>query len=302
MSVAAPAPSPAAAERAEAPDHPKTRRRSAARAGASAPMLILGGSLVLIVLVLATVGPALSPYDPIAMAPSQRLLPPGSPGHLLGTDQVGRDELTRLMDGARQTLLIGAAPVLLSLLVGSTLGLLAGFYGRWADHLIMRGVDILFAFPAILLAIAIVAALGPGIGNTILAISIVEIPTVARIVRAPVLALREEEFVQAARVIGASDGRIIVRHIGRNLTSPLIVFASVEMGSMVIFGAGLSFLGLGAQAPQAEWGLMMAEGRDVLAVAPHVATLPGLAILLVVLGLSFLGDGLRDWLDPRSGS
>jgi peptide/nickel transport system permease protein len=265
-------------------------------------MLILGGAIVLLVLLLAIVGPALSPYDPIAMAPGQRLLPPGSPGHVLGTDQVGRDELTRLMDGGRKTLLIGAAPVLLSLLVGSVLGLLAGFYGRWTDNLIMRGVDILFAFPAILLAIAIVAALGPGIANTILAISIVEIPTVARIVRAPVLTLREEEFVQAARVLGASDARIVVRHIARNITSPLIVFASVEMGSMIIFGAGLSFLGLGAQAPQAEWGLMMAEGRDVLAVAPHVATLPGLAILVVVLGLSFLGDGLRDWLDPRSAT
>ena len=258
--------------------------------------------MVATIVLLVVVGPSFSTYDPLAMAPSQRLLPVGAAGHLLGTDQVGRDELTRLMHGGRQTLLIGVLPVLVSLIFGSALGLAAGFYGGWVDQIIMRCVDVLFAFPAILLAIAIVAALGPGIGNTVLAISIVEIPTVARIVRAPVLALREEEFVQAARVLGASDSRILVRHIGRNLTSPLIVFASVEIGALIIFGAGLSFLGLGAQPPTPEWGLMMAEGRDVLALSPHVATLPGLAILVVVLGLSLLGDGLRDWLDPRGAT
>ncbi len=246
------------------------------------------------------IGPIFSPYDAIAMSPTQRLLPPGSPGHILGTDQVGRDLLTRILDGGRRTLLLGAAPVAFSLMVGGLLGLLAAYYGGWADHTIMRVVDVLFAFPTFLLAIAIVAALGPGLGNTILAITIVEIPTVARIVRAPALTLREEEFVQAARVLGASDLRILSRHVGFNLISPLIVFASVEVGTVIIFGAGLSFLGLGVQAPLAEWGLMMAEGRDTLAVAPAVATFPGLAILLVVLGLSLLGDGLRDWLDPRS--
>ncbi len=261
---------------------------------------LVGGGLVLLILGLILIGPIFSPYDAIAMAPTQRLLPPGSPGHILGTDQVGRDLLTRLLDGGRRTLLLGTAPVALSLAIGGLLGLLAAFYGGWADHAIMRVVDVLFAFPTFLLAIAIVAALGPGLWNTILAITIVEIPTVARIVRAPALTLREEEFVQAARVLGASDVRILTRHVGFNLVSPLIVFASVEIGTVIIFGAGLSFLGLGVQAPLAEWGLMMAEGRDTLAVAPAVATLPGLAILLVVLGLSLLGDGLRDWLDPRS--
>jgi peptide/nickel transport system permease protein len=261
---------------------------------------LFGGVLVLAVLVLVLIGPALSPYDAAAMSPAQRLLPPASPGHLLGTDQVGRDLLTRVLDGGRRTLLLGAAPVLLSVLFGTILGLLAAYYGGWTDQTIMRVVDVVFAFPAILLAIAIVAALGPGLGNTILAITIVEIPTVARIVRAPALSLREEEFVQAARVLGASDWRILTRHMIGNLVSPLIVFASVEMGTIIIFGAGLSFLGLGVQAPLAEWGLMMSEGRDVLAVAPFVATIPGLAILIVVLGLSLCGDGLRDWLDPRS--
>jgi peptide/nickel transport system permease protein len=261
---------------------------------------LVGGGLVLLILGLILIGPIFSPYDAIAMSPTQRLLPPGSPGHILGTDQVGRDLLTRLLDGGRRTLLLGAAPVALSLVFGGLLGLVAAYYGGWADHTIMRVVDVLFAFPTFLLAIAIVAALGPGLGNTILAITIVEIPTVARIVRAPALTLREEEFVQAARVLGASDLRILSRHVGFNLISPLIVFASVEIGTVIIFGAGLSFLGLGVQAPLAEWGLMMAEGRDTLAVAPAVATFPGLAILLVVLGLSLLGDGLRDWLDPRS--
>jgi peptide/nickel transport system permease protein len=272
------------------------RRRTASRS------TIVGGGLAILVLLLVLIGPLVSPYDAVVMAPTDRLLPPGSPAHLLGTDQVGRDLLTRLLDGGRRTLLLGSAPVLLALLFGAVLGLLAAYYGGWADQTIMRAVDVLFAFPAILLAIAIVAALGPGLANTILAITIVEIPTVARIVRAPALTLREEEFVLAARVLGASDRRILTRHIGLNLVSPLIVFASVEIGTMIIFGAGLSFLGLGVQAPQAEWGLMMAEGRDVLAVAPAVATLPGLAILLVVLGLSLLGDGLRDWLDPRSAA
>src|SRR5262249_32287226 len=157
---------------------------------------LIGGVMVIAVLLLVAFGPLLSPYDAVAMAPTQRLLPPGAPGHVFGTDQVGRDLFTRLLDGGRRTLLLGAAPVLLSLLVGSVLGLLAAFYGGWPDQVIMRVVDVVFAFPAILLAIAIVAALGPGLGNTILAITIVEIPTVARIVRAPALALREEEFVQ----------------------------------------------------------------------------------------------------------
>jgi peptide/nickel transport system permease protein len=264
------------------------------------PAALIGAGIVLLVLMLSLLGPLLSPYDPIAMAPSQRLLGPGNPGHPLGTDMVGRDVLTRLLIGGRQTLMIGVTPVLLSLVIGSLLGLIAGYRGGWTDNIVMRCLDVLFAFPAILLAIAIVAALGPGINNAILAITVVAIPTVARIVRAPVLSLREQEFVQAARVIGANDARIVLRHVGLNLISPLIVYASVEMGAMIIFGAGLSFLGLGAQPPQPEWGLMLAEGRDVLAVAPHVATLPGLAIVAVVLGLNFLGDGLRDRLDPRS--
>ena len=262
----------------------------------------IGGTIMLLVLVMLVFGPLASPWDPIAMSPAQRLLPPGTAGHILGTDQVGRDLLTRVMVGARLTLLMGAIPVALSMVVGIVLGLLAGYYGGWPDHVIMRILDVVFAFPSVLLAIAIVAAIGPGLANAILAMTVVEIPTVARIVRAPVLSLREQDFVLAARVLGASDRRILLRHIGRNVISPLIVFGSLETGTMIIFGSGLSFLGLGPQPPQPEWGLMLAEGRAMLAVAPHVATIPGIAILVVVLGLNFLGDGLRDALDPRSAS
>jgi peptide/nickel transport system permease protein len=280
----------------------QSRRAGLAKRLMASSSATVGGIIFLLVLVLMAFGPLASPYDPIAMSPAQRLLPPGAAGHVLGTDQVGRDMLTRVMVGARLTLLMGAIPVGLSLLVGTVLGLLAGYYAGWSDHLIMRILDVVFAFPAVLLAIAIVAAIGPGLANAILAMTVVEIPTVARIVRAPVLSLREQDFVLAARVLGARDGRILLRHIGRSVVSPVIVFASLETGTMIIFGSGLSFLGLGPQPPQPEWGLMLAEGRSMLAVAPHVATIPGLAIVIVVLGLNFLGDGLRDALDPKSGA
>jgi peptide/nickel transport system permease protein len=259
------------------------------------------GVLVLITVVcLAIIGPILSPYDPIAMAPSQRILPPGSPGHVFGTDQFGRDMLTRILAGGRISLLIGAVPVTLSVLIGLLIGLVSGYYGGWVDQVVSRLMDILFAFPAVLLAIAIVAILGPGVFNAILAITVTAIPTTARIVRAPTLSLREQEFVLAARVIGANDGRILLRHVAPNVLTPLMVFASLELGHTIIFASGLSFLGLGAQPPEAEWGLMLAEGRSLLPIAPHVATLPGLAIVIVVLALNFVGDAVRDLIDPRT--
>jgi peptide/nickel transport system permease protein len=207
--------------------------------------------------------------------------------------------LTRLMIGARLSLLLGAAPLALSLPTGLLIGLVAGYFGGWVDQIISRVLDVWFAFPAILLAIAVVSVLGPGITNAIFAIAITAIPATARIVRAPVLSCREQDFVLAARVIGAGAPRIIVRHIAPNILSPLIVLATLELGSFIIFGAGLSFLGLGPQPPAAEWGLMLAEGRNLLAIAPHVATFPGLAILIVVIALQFVGDGIRDVLDPR---
>jgi peptide/nickel transport system permease protein len=258
------------------------------------------GAIVLAAVVAAAViGPALSPYDALTIVSTDRLLAPGVHGHLLGTDELGRDILTRLMIGARLSLLLGAAPLALSLPTGLLIGLVAGYFGGWVDQIISRVLDVWFAFPAILLAIAVVSVLGPGITNAIFAIAITAIPATARIVRAPVLSSREQDFVLAARVIGAGAPRIIVRHIAPNILSPLIVLATLELGSFIIFGAGLSFLGLGPQPPAAEWGLMLAEGRNLLAIAPHVATFPVLAILIVVIALQFVGDGIRDVLDPR---
>jgi peptide/nickel transport system permease protein len=260
----------------------------------------VGFAIVLGVVLVGLIGPILSPYDPLALAPAERLRPPGSPGHPLGTDNLGRDMLTRLMVGARLSLVIGAIPVIISIPIGLLIGLVAGYFGGWVDAIISRLLDIWFAFPTILLAIAIVAVLGPGIVNAIIAIAFTAIPTQARVVRGPVLSLREQDFVLAARVIGADSGRILWRHITPNILTPLIVLGTLELGTFIIFGAGLSFLGLGAQPPEAEWGLMLAEGRGVLSIAPHVAVLPGLAIFLVVISLQFVGDGVRDFLDPRT--
>jgi peptide/nickel transport system permease protein len=204
------------------------------------------------------------------------------------------------MVGARLSLFLGAAPVMLSLPVGLLIGLAAGYFGGWVDQLISRVLDVWFAFPTILLAIAIVAVLGPGLWNAVIAITLTAIPTLARIVRAPVLSLREQDFILAARVVGAGPVRILIRHLTPNILTSLIVIATLELGTFIIFGAGLSFLGLGPQPPEAEWGLMLSEGRNVLAIAPHEATFPGLAILLVVVALQFVGDGLRDFLDPRT--
>jgi peptide/nickel transport system permease protein len=188
---------------------------------------------------------------------------------------------------------------MVAMVLGVMIGLLAGYFGGWLDSLFMRLVDILMAFPAILLAITIVASLGPGLRNAMLAVAIVGIPYYVRIVRGSVLSLREQEFVQAARIIGAPDRRIILRHVFPNTLAPLIVAATLDVGWFIMAAAGLSFLGLGAQPPTAEWGVMLSTGRQFIRNAPHLSILPGSAIFLVVLALNFLGDGLRDALDPR---
>ena len=268
----------------------RLRRDHAALAGA--------GFLVFIVMV-SLLAPLLAPADPAATDLPQRLLPPGSPGHLLGTDELGRDLLSRLMWGGRISLAVGFAAVLLAMSAGVVIGLVTGYFGGWIDPLIMRAIDILMAFPSLLLAIAVVASLGPGLSNAMLAVSIVGIPYYARIVRSSVLTLRDQEFVQAARVVGAGDGRIIVRHILSNSLAPLVVAATLDVGWMIMAAAGLSFLGLGAQPPTAEWGVMLSAGRQQIRNAPHLSIVPGLMIFLVVLALNFLGDGLRDAMDPR---
>jgi len=249
--------------------------------------------------VVLVVGPAVAPHDPLKTNLGMRLKPPGTPGYLLGTDELGRDVLSRLLYGARPSIGVGFAAVGVAMLVGVPIGLLAGYFGGLLDTVVSRIVDVLLAFPYVLLAIAIVAALGPGLFNAMLAVGIAGVPYYVRIVRASALALRDQEFIQASRALGAGHGRILFRHVLPNALSPLIVAATLDVGWMITAAAGLSFLGLGAQPPQPEWGVMLSDGRQYVGVAPHLALLPGFAIFSVVLALNLVGDGLRDALDPR---
>jgi peptide/nickel transport system permease protein len=261
----------------------------------------LGGAGILVIIaVICALAPLAAPSDPDAVDAVHRLAPIGAAGHALGTDDLGRDILSRLIWGGRVSLVVGLLPVAIGVVVGVFLGAIAGYMRGALDGLIMRCLDVLLAFPAYLLAIAIVSALGAGLGNAILAIAVVSSASFARLVRGSVLSLREREYIYAARLAGARDLRIVWRHVLPNVLSPVIVFATLEAGRTIIFAAGLSFLGLGAQPPTAEWGAMLAQGRGILNIAPHVASLPGIAILVVSLGLNVFGDGLRDALDPRS--
>lgn len=245
----------------------------------------------------------LAPYlglpDPNIIDLGHRLAGPGKDGYLLGADEFGRDYLSRLIWGGRISITIGFFAVILSLGTGLLLGLLTGYLrGVW-DLTIMRFIDVLMAFPYILLAITIVAALGPGLRNTMIALAVAGVPYYTRIVRGSVLGLMEKEFILAARAVGTPPIRIIVRHILPNVIAPMIVAATLDVGWMIMAGAGMSFLGLGAQPPDAEWGLMLSNGSKYLRAAPHLSIFAGMAISLVVLALNFIGDGLRDALDPK---
>jgi peptide/nickel transport system permease protein len=263
--------------------------------------LAVAAALALVAAVLAAVlAPVLPLVDPDTVDTPNRLRPPGSPGHALGTDEFGRDLLARLVWGARVSLLAGVATAAASMLVGVVLGVLGGFYTGWVETVVMRLTDVLMAFPYILLAIAIVGGLGPGLRNAMLAIAIVGFPIYTRLVRSIVLSLREREFVEAARALGATDPIILGRHILPHLLSPVIVAFSLDVGFKILATAGLSFLGLGTQPPTADWGSMLATGRQFVILSPHVALLPGLAIFVVVLALNLVGDALRDVLDPRA--
>jgi peptide/nickel transport system permease protein len=255
--------------------------------------------------ILATVGAALfAPYlplsDPDTVDTPNRLKPPLTPGHWLGTDEFGRDLLARLVWGARVSLVAGAATAAAAMLIGAVLGVFGGYYTGWTETVIMRLTDILMAFPYILLAIAIVAGLGPGLRNAMIAITIVGFPIYTRLVRGIVLSVREREFVEAARALGSNDRLILVRHIVPQLLSPVIVAFSLDVGAKILATAGLSFLGLGTQPPTADWGSMLATGRQFVILSPHVVLLPGLAIFVIVLALNLVGDALRDLLDPRT--
>jgi peptide/nickel transport system permease protein len=226
-------------------------------------------------------------------------LDPPSWSHPFGTDNLGRDILSRVILGASVSLKVGFLSVGLALVAGTLIGLLAGFYGRWVDDVLMRVMDVLFAFPAVLLAIAILAIRGPGTSNTIIAIAIVYVPIFARVTRASVLGVREEVYVRASRSVGASDFRLLTRHVLPNAAPPIIVQTSISLAFAVLAEAALSFLGLGTQPPEPSWGLMLAEGREYIELAWWLAFFPGMAIVVTVLCFNLLGDGLRDVLDPR---
>lgn len=260
-------------------------------------------TLVIVGVVLAAL---LAPYlpfaDPDTVDTPNRLRPPLTAGHFLGTDEFGRDLLSRLVWGARISLLTGATTAAAAMLFGVVLGVFGGYYSGWPETVIMRLTDILMAFPYILLAIAIVAGLGPGLRNAMIAIAIVGFPIYTRLVRGIVLSVRGREFVEAARALGSPDGLILVRHIVPQLISPVVVAFSLDVGAKILATAGLSFLGLGTQPPTADWGSMLATGRQFVILSPHVVLLPGLAIFVIVLALNLVGDALRDLLDPRTYS
>ncbi len=262
------------------------------------PRILVGGVILLIVAVLGIGAPVFAPNNPI-LQDLELSYKPVVPGFPLGADEFGRCMFSRLLFGARLSLTVGFVAVGIGATLGGLLGLIAGLGGGMVDTFIMRTMDAMLAIPGILLAIAIVAALGPGIVNVMLAVGISSVPSYARLVRGSVLSLRENEYIEAARALGAPITRIAFSHMIPNLLAPVLVVGTMQMGSAILSAAGLSFIGLGAQAPTPEWGAMLSRGREALRIAPHIATYPGLAIFITVMGFNFLGDGIRDYLDPR---
>ena len=259
---------------------------------------MVGGFLILLFIIIAIIGPSLTQYGPSDQNIVNKLQSP-SAEHWFGTDHLGRDIFTRIIHGMSITLYIGFLSVAIGSAMGILLGLISGYYGKRTDAIIMRTMDILLAFPGILLALAIVSVLGGSLVNVIIAVGIFAVPSFARIVRGSVLSVKKLEYVDAVKALGASDIRIIFKHILPNIMSPIIVKASVYMASAILTASGLSFLGMGAQPPTPEWGAMLSAGRNYMWDAPHVALFPGVAIVIVVLAFNIFGDGLRDALDPK---
>ncbi len=272
----------------------------AAREFARDRQAMLGLFIIAIVGAAALAAPLISPWDPLSASGVERLAPIGTPGHVLGTDEQGRDILSRLIWGGRASLLVGILPTVTAGVLALGLGLLAGFVGGVLDHAIMRALDVFFAFPLVLLAIAIVGVIGPGMGNQMFALAVVLVPYSTRVVRTATLSIKPLEFVEAARALGAGGGRLIARHLLPNVLPPLLVYTSTLVGMMIVASAGLSFLGLGVQPPTPDWGVMVGNGRLVLYRAAHVATIPGVVIVVTALAFNFVGDGLRAPLDPRA--
>ncbi|MCF1707904.1 ABC transporter permease [Tabrizicola sp. J26] len=263
-------------------------------------LAMVGLVIVGLLLVVAAFAPWIAPHDPYVQDLSRRLLPPGTPGNLLGTDDFGRDILSRIIYGARITLytigLVAVTAPVLGLLVGTV----AGYFGGWIDAVLMRVTDIFLAFPRLILALALVAVLGPGIENAVLAIALTAWPPYARLARAETLTVRSSDYIAAIRLQGASSARIIAGHVVPMCLPSVIIRVTLDMAGVILIAAGLGFLGLGVQPPLPEWGLMISSGRKFLFEQWWVATMPGLAILIVSLGFNLLGDGLRDVLDPKS--
>jgi peptide/nickel transport system permease protein len=259
---------------------------------------VVGLALTVLLVLAAVLAPWLAPYAPDAQDLRSRLRPP-SPEHWFGTDEFGRDVLSRVLFGARISLLTGLVPVITGLVVGTSLGLLAGFYRGWLDDVLMRVMDVLLAFPSLLLALAVVGTLGPGMVNAVIAVAIVSVPGYARLARSVVLAAREEEYVHAARALGAHDPRLMLKHVLPATLGPLTVQATLGIGFAILSMAGLSFLGLGVQPPTSDWGEMLSRGRRFLPGSSWLLLYPGAAISLTVLAFNLLGDGLRDAFDPR---
>ncbi|MGM0653142.1 MAG: ABC transporter permease [Bacillota bacterium] len=262
-------------------------------------LAMVGLAMLIIFMFSAIFAPVITPYDPIKTDFSSAYQAPSSE-NLLGADWLGRDNFSRILYGARISLLIGFISVAIGLVVGVPVGALSGYYGGKFDLLIQRIIDILIAFPGILLAIVVVTILGTGVENVMIAVGIASVPIYTRLVRGSVLSIKEQGYVSAAKALGIGDGRIIMRHIMPNSLGPIIVQSTFQIATAILWAAGLGFLGLGAQAPDPEWGRMLSDGREYIRTAHHLTTYPGLAIFLMVLGFNLIGDGMRDALDPRS--
>jgi peptide/nickel transport system permease protein len=259
---------------------------------------MVGLWMTVIFVIVAILARWIAPYDPIVQN-MQVMLESPSWNHPFGTDEFGRDILSRIIYGAQISLMIGIVGVLISVIIGVTLGTVSGYFGGKADTLIMRIMDIFMAFPSFLLALAIVSVLGPGMSNVMIAIGIFSIPTFARISRSSVISVKNKEFIEAAKAMGGTHMFIIFKHVIPNSIAPIIVLSSLRIATAILTASGLSFLGMGAQPPTPEWGAMLSTGREYLRTSPHVSTIPGLAIMFMVLSFNMLGDGLRDALDPK---
>jgi peptide/nickel transport system permease protein len=287
---------PKASAMARSAWYPRPRLR-----GRHTPSFWIGGAIVALLLLTALLAPILAQHPPDLIVGEVRLQPPGA-GHPFGTDALGRDVFSRVVYGARIAVGMAILGVSIAAVLGVTWGLVAGYYGNWLDQALSRLMDVWLAFPSLLLAIIIVARLGPSLRNAVIALGIVGAPSFFRLTRSSTLSARKLAYVEAARAVGASDRRLLLRHILPNVAPSLVVLATMRMGVLVLVGGALSFIGLGAQPPQPEWGSLLADGRDYMDAAPWLAIFPGLCITLTVAGFNLFGDGLRDALDPRRRS